>query len=244
MANNIFESQIPKEQLLSEIEELIRIAPLKESIGYPSNENFSWLGRVAAVINVWDPPKSIPLEMHLFQLLKARHFYVIEEEFSGIMIMLHRARSDLRLTTLGPLSVAIGAGQPYDYFDEIRKVLETARQDVFFIDPYLDSEFVSRYLGQIAKGSSIRLLTAKKLSSLLPAVDAFCKQSKGQIEVRSDPNFHDRYLFIDKQLCFQSGASFKDGAMKNPTTLTQITDAFSSVLQTYETIWNGAKHEG
>jgi hypothetical protein len=37
----------------------------------------------------------------------------------------------------------------FDYFDEIRKIIELAKQDLFFIDPYLDSEFVSRYLSHV-----------------------------------------------------------------------------------------------
>jgi hypothetical protein len=42
---------------------------------------------------------------------------------------------------------------------------------------------------------------------------------------------------VDGLSCFQSGASFKDGAKKAPTTLTQITDAFTAVLETYEQLW-------
>lgn len=48
---------------------------------------------------------------------------------------------------------------------------------------------------------------------------------------------HDRYVFVDRTACYQSGASFKDGAKKSPTTLTQITDAFAAVQQTYEALW-------
>lgn len=38
-------------------------------------------------------------------------------------------------------------------------------------------------------------------------------------------------------------ASFKDGAKPAPTTLTQITDAFAVMLQTYEDLWSKAKIE-
>ena len=57
------------------------------------------------------------------------------------------------------------------------------------------------------------------------------------------PNFHDRYVFVDRGACYQSGASFKDGAKKAPTTLTQITDAFGPMLKTYEDLWGGARVE-
>jgi hypothetical protein len=56
----------------------------------------------------------------------------------------------------------------------------------------------------------------------------------------SDAN---RYVFVDRLSCYQSGASFKDGAKSAPTTLTQITDAFAPVLKTNEDIWSRAQVE-
>ena len=34
-------------------------------------------------------------------------------------------------------------GAVFDYFDGIRKIIEIAKQDIFFIDQYLDAEFVA-----------------------------------------------------------------------------------------------------
>jgi hypothetical protein len=126
----------------------------------------------------------------------------------------------------------------FDYFDEIRRTVELAKQDLLFVDPYLDAEFVSRYLPHVAVGVTTRLLAREKLTTLMPAVDAFARQSGTSVQVRSAPNFHDRYLFVDSVSCYQSGASFKDGARSAPTTLTQITDAFAAVRKTYEDLWN------
>jgi len=75
---------------------------------------------------------------------------------------------------------------------------------------------------------------------LLPAVELFAQQNQSQINVRSAQAFHDRYVFIDRASCYQSGASFKDGGRNAPTTLTQITDAFAPVLATYEDLWDRA----
>jgi hypothetical protein len=147
------------------------------------------------------------------------------------------------METVGPVSAPVAQGQVFDYFDEVRKVIEIAKQDLLFVDPYLDAEFVSRYLCHVSPGVTVRLLTHKKLGTLLPAVDLFAAQSKLTIQVRSDPNLHDRYVFVDRNTCYQSGASFKDGAKSAPTTLTQTTDAFAAVLQTYEGIWAKAKVE-
>ena len=163
--------------------------------------------------------------------------------YRRIVILLNEARHALRMETVGPLSVPVAHGQVFDYFDEVRRVIEMATQDLFFVDPYLDAEFVSRYLSQVSKGATIRLLTRERMATLLPAVDLFAKQSGCTIQVRSASHFHDRYVFVDRNSCYQSGASFKDGAKSAPTTLTQITDAFAAMLQMYEDIWSKAKVE-
>jgi hypothetical protein len=85
-------------------------------------------------------------------------------------------------------------------FYEMRKVIALANLDVFFIDPYLDEEFVTRYLPHIRNGVDIRLLTSdlKKLTQLLPAVDLFTQQNGYTVSVRSTTGLHDRYIFVDR----------------------------------------------
>jgi len=94
-------------------------------------------------------------------------------------------------------------------------------------------------------GVEIRLLTSdrKRLTQLLPAVELFIQQNGCAVNVRSAKGFHDRYIFVDKGSCYQSGASFKDGGKQAPTTLTQITDAFDAVWETYDKLWGGANVE-
>ena len=87
--------------------------------------------------------------------------------------------------------MVVAEGQVFEYFDELRKVIETARTDVFFVDPYLDAEFVSRYLPYVAEGVSIRLLGGpKKRATLLPAVDSFAQQSGRPVAVRVSDGLH------------------------------------------------------
>jgi hypothetical protein len=233
---------LSNEQLLAEIEDILRTMPARPTIRHDTEENFAWLGRVSAAIEQWDMPKAILLRGYLDQF---HGIMAIQagEGFRKVMTLLHQARHDLRMKTLGPMNVAVGHGMVFEYFDEIRKIVEVAKQDVFFVDPYLDAEFVSRYLTHVAAGVTMRLLARERLNTLLPAVDAFSQQTKAQVTVRSAPNFHDRYIFVDKAVCYQSGASFKDGARTAPTTLTQITDAFVPILQTYESLWATAKVE-
>lgn len=231
-----------KEELLGEVEDILRTMPPQETLRHSADQNFAWLGRVAAFVGIWDSPKSIPLNfaMNEFHGQGARE---AQEGFRKILTLLHQARQDLRMKTVGPVNAAIGHGQVFDYFDEVRKIIEPASHDLFFIDPYLDADFVSRYLPHTQKGTSIRLLGRERIATLLPAVDLFSKQTGIPVNVRSAAGFHDRYVIVDGGSWYQSGASFKDGAKSAPTTLTQITDAFDAVKKTYEDIWASGKVE-
>ena len=231
-----------KEELLAEVEDLLRTMPHRATITHNLDENFSWFGRVAAVLEAWDPLKGGMVKLSIDRVHRqgARE---TEAGMKNILTVLHQARHTLRMETVGPANIAIDQGRVFDYFDEIRKGIESAKKDIFFVDPYLDAEFVAKYLGNVADGVNIRLLTKQKLETLLPAADAYSAQFERPIEIRSTADIHDRFVFIDKSSCFQSGASFKDGAKKAPTTMTQIVDAFPAMQQTYETIWDSAKVE-
>jgi hypothetical protein len=235
---------VTPEQLLAELEDLLRTMPNETTIRHDTEENFSWLGRAAAIIEQWNEAKSVLFNQFLakFHDVMARPSH---EGFRQIRVLLHQARNDLRMRTIGPTNVAITQGQMFDYFDEVRQVIELSDEEAFFIDPYLDAEFVSRYLPHVRSEVSIRLLTGDKtkLTRLLPAVEMFSQQSGRLVNVRSTNGLHDRYIFIDKRSCYQSGASFKDGAKYAPTTLTQITDAFEAVWKTYDQLWATAKVE-
>ncbi len=230
------------EELLAEVEDLLRTMPATATFGQVLDENYSWFGRLAAVIEAWDLLKVTMLKRSI-QNVHEGNASRFDKGLTDIRVTLNQARHDLRMKTVGPTNVVVDQGRVFDYFDEIRKVVELATQDVFFIDPYLDAEFVAKYLGHAADGVAIRLLTKHKLDTLLPAVKAFAQQHEKPISVRSTEGIHDRYVFVDRESCYQSGASFKDGAKKAPTTLTQVTDAFEAMLTTYESMWDTATVE-
>lgn len=230
-------TNIPLDQLALEIEDLIRTMPELRDFSVNPDKCIPWLGRASAAMNTWDPAKAmVHFESHVRVLTKSGN-YDFSSTRRNLLVQLHQAQSDLRLRSTGPLSIGVETGRVFDYFDEVRRMIESAKIDLFFVDAYIDAEFISRYLPHVSTDTKIRILAREKLSSLRPAVAAFIAQTKREVEVRTISGFHDRYVFVDGLKCFQSGASFKDGAKKAPTTLTQITDAFTAVLGTYEQLW-------
>jgi hypothetical protein len=231
-----------KEQLLVEAEDILKTMPPRPTIRHATEENLAWFGRALALVEQWK------LEMGSLMRAYIERIHGVAASdavvaLTSTLTLLQQVRHDLRMQTLGPVNLALQHGMVFDYFDEIRKIIELSHQDLFFIDPYLDAEFVSRYLPHVPPGVSTRLLAREKLHTLLPAVDAFVQQTAAKVQVRSAQKFHDRYLIVDRTACYHSGASFKDGAKSAPTTLTQITDAFAAMLATYEGLWSGAKAE-
>lgn len=232
-------ADLSDEKLLAEVDDIIRSMPPHKSIHQRTEENFAWFGRASAAMRQWDSIQAVLFDGHITNIGQSNAM-LSEHGYRGVSTMLHTARQDLLLRTVGPSSIGINEGRVFDYFDALRKVIETARSDVLFVDPYLDAEFVSRYLPHIAPSVRIRLMTHRYLDKLVPAVQSFVSQNNVPIEIRSASGLHDRYVFVDECQCYQSGASFKDGAVKSPTTLTQIVDAFQTVYADYQAKWDAA----
>ena len=227
-------------QQLAEVDELLRSMPTAASFEKSGPEEYAWLGRASALVHRWDPIKAIARFDGYSSSLGSGSMLHVSQGMQGVLTMLHHLRQDAILHSPERQSVSVNAGSVFDYFDEVRKVVELAKAELFFVDPYLDADFVSRYLPLAGASVAIKLLAREKVNSLVPAATLFAQQSGRPVAVRSAQGFHDRYLFIDRVYCYQSGASFKDGARKAPTTLSQINDACAPVLATYEALWGSA----
>jgi hypothetical protein len=229
------------ELMLAEVEDILRSMPPRETIRHELPENFLWLGRGAAIVSMWDPVTGAVFNTYV-AALQRRMAEGTTEAFRKIVITLYQVQHDLRMRTMGPINAAVFKGATFDYFDAIKKVVQQSKFDLFFIDPYLDADFIGRYLPLVDNGVTIRLLTTdKKLATLLPAVEAFATQYGSTIFVRENPNLHDRYVLVDGAQCYQSGASFKDGPRNADTAVTQIVDLFEEVKAGYERRWVEAK---
>jgi hypothetical protein len=228
------------EQLLAEVEDILRTVPPKSYFIDHKPDTLPWIGRAAAAIRRWNVVYTIPCDGAIREL--GSLVYVVSG-YNGVMKLLYQAQADLRME-VGQLSVVVPTGNVLDYFEGLRKMVETARVEVFFVDRYLDADFVPRYLPYVADGVNIRLLgRPQKMATLLPSVDLFVEQYHRPVQVRASKEIHDRYLFVDQTTCYFSGASFRDGARHSPALLSQITDAFQAMWDTYDGLWQTGKVE-
>lgn len=231
--------QVERMQLLAEVEELIRSAPNSACL---ATERSEWLGQASAALH-----QSMSGNSDVASFITATGirgpFGRIQQEagYRKILVSLNKVRRLLQWATKTPTGVVIESGMQFDYFDSIRKIIEQAKREILFVDPYMGAEFVSKYLKPINSQVRIRLLTRSEIDSLRAAIDALSSQSGIGVEIRSSNRIHDRFIFVDRKRCHMSSASFKDGAKRAPAIVAEFTDAFDALLECYEGIWNSSK---
>lgn len=230
--------EVTPQQLLAEFEELLRSMPPRTTLRHTTNENYAWFGRAKSLIRRWDSLKAVLFDKNVSDFGSTFVGRDADSALRDAMTTIYEAINDLKLSNAEFSAVAISQGEVFRYFDTVRQWIEQAQADLLFVDPYLDADFVAKFLPFVRQGTKVRLLTSsRKLDKLLPAVGAYRAEKGLDIEIKIDEGLHDRYLFVDRRECYFSGGSFKDGAKNAPALVAQISDAFSELLRIYEAIW-------
>lgn len=227
------------QRLLAELEALVSSLPPRSTIRHETPENHEWFGRLSAMINAWDYGQGVKLALYMseFRNINAQ---ISAKAFRHIMDLLYQAKADLMLKTNTSPTQLVRQGEVFHYFDAVRRVIEQATSDLLFVDPYLDADFVSRYLPQAPDGVSVRLLTQHKPQAVVAAVQAYAAQHGRSASVRVRTDMHDRFVIVDRRDVHWSGASFKDGARKSDTVFSQVRDGAAPLRDLYEQAWSTA----
>ena len=98
-------------------------------------------------------------------------------------------------------------GQIYDAFEQMKRFVRMAKQELVIIDPYLDDS-VLPLIAQKRQGVAV-LVVKNMRKNLLHAVDVaqFNAQYGNTLTVKETTKFHDRFLIIDKVTLIHVGAS-------------------------------------
>ena len=98
-------------------------------------------------------------------------------------------------------------GQIYDAFEQMKKFVRMARNELVIIDPYFD-DCVLPLVARKRQGVSV-LVVKNSRSRLLHAVDVarFNAQYGNSLTVKVSDRFHDRFLVIDRSALIHVGAS-------------------------------------
>lgn len=230
-------SMLSDHQLYTEFTELLREMPNQATLSHSTNENQMWLGRALALVQLADPARAIFFRSDV-EVLRTM-LVNPPDQIQKILTTLHGFHYEWRIKCGGAMAAVFDAGQPFDYFDQLRRVIEPATTDLLFIDAYINSDFVASYLPHVRDGVRVRLLVSQYADAVRSSVNAYRSQRGLDVEIRRGKP-HDRMVFIDKMQCWQSGSSFKDGAKKAPVVFIQMIDAFDAVSAIGEKQWQEA----
>ena len=127
-------------------------------------------------------------------------------------------------------------GEEYRFYRDVRTVVGLATKELFIIDNYLDTQLFDVYMEKLPTDLNIRVLTNNLSDSLNPVAKKFA--TRGNFELRSSKDVHDRVVFADER-CWVIGQSIKDAAVKKPTYIVEHSGG-STMLRIYEELWKGA----
>lgn len=140
----------------------------------------------------------------------------------------------------------IPTGSGFDAFAAISKILESAKQDVFIVDPYMDESALTEFGLAVPAGVPTRLLADAKdhKPTLAPAAQRWIAQyaTARPLAVHLAPAgaLHDRAIFVDRKTAWALTQSLKDFAKRAPGEIIRADETAALKIAAYEAIWQTA----
>ena len=226
------------EVLLAQLIALVERAPDFEDYSPTSKDHLIWLGQAHALILRWNNVESIFFSSAADSLpLNSLR----DSNVAKIFGIVQRAIADLELKVPDNTSTVFGAGEVYDFFRALNKIIASAEKSLFIVDPYLDDTIFHNYLTSRKSDVNVRLLLTKNAEQLKIAEEKYIQQYGDVIQIRKTKAVHDRIIFVDTFVCWVLGQSLKDAAKAKPTYLAPLApDVVQAKLQDYNDIWINA----
>jgi hypothetical protein len=132
----------------------------------------------------------------------------------------------------------IPKGEVYTAYRAIKDIMIQARMEILVIDPYVDEDLLDMF-ASLDSSVKIRVLTEHLKGDFKLAYRKLMQQ-RGGIEVRCSTQFHDRFVVLDGQACYQLGGSINHAGAK-ATTIGKKSDAMrDSVIAEADKAWTSA----
>ncbi len=104
-------------------------------------------------------------------------------------------------------------GQIYDAFTLFIEIIQKADKNIILIDNYISVDTLN-ILAKRKNAVKIDIYTSKKTKISDSDTEKFNSQYKN-LKLKFTDKFHDRFLILDKTICYHIGASLKDAGKKS-----------------------------
>jgi hypothetical protein len=216
------------------------------SSGAPySSEVHVWLGRADALISEsGDLQNQVVWRAAVQRLNSAAYANSVET----LKTVLYRSLAAAELRAPASAQGAfIPAGNAFDAFAAMSKVLQTATADVFVVDPYMDEAALTEFGGAVPNGITLRLLadTAHVKPTLEPAARRWISQYGAtkplSVRLAAPKTLHDRAILIDHKTAWTLTQSLNAFAKRSPAEIVRADHTAQLKIDAYETIWTAAQ---
>ena len=203
-----------------------------------------WIGRAQALVSAsGDIQASVAFDLSSRKV----QFAFRHDAFNELMMILHKVLASAELKAPPNVRGAfIPAGNSFDAFAAVTKVLQAAVKDILVVDPYMDEFVLTDFAGSIPAGVPLRLLTDQQTvkPSLSPAAARWHAQYGNQrplaVRLALAKTLHDRVIFIDGKTAWILTQSLKDFAKRSPAEIVRADDTAALKITAYEQIWSEA----
>jgi hypothetical protein len=206
-----------------------------------------WMGRATVLVELMgDIVNTVQLKMMCQRLDGALRKANAEAIATIVYQALAKAEMNAPASVQGAF---IAAGHTLNAYAAVGKVLETATNDVFMVDPYAGNKAITEYALLAPDKVVVRLMADaapnKHKKTLKPAaekwVQQFGKARLLEVRLAAVETMHDRLIVIDGASVWALGQSFNDLAERSHTSLAKM-DQQSGALKiaAYEAMWKTA----
>ena len=146
---------------------------------------------------------------------------------------------ELELEGRADIGNAYPSGDVYNFFSDLKEIINSAEKQILVIDPYFDGKSFDAYLSSVARKVEVKILASRYTDDIKTYVDKYIAQYGGTVELRHSLELHDRIVFIDRSQAWIMGGSIKDAANKKPTYLIPLaSQIMGAKYNIYSQIWD------
>ena len=231
--------------LYRQLGRLIEAMPFISGNGLLSPDEHLWLGRAdALVMRYGSPAQQIDWKLAKINFQTSEGVWALEKMRGVLYALLAAAELEAPASAQGAF---IPAGNGFDAFAALSKVLKAATRDVLIVDPYMDEAALTEFACAVPENVPLRLMADKAYckSTLRPAADRWVQQygTARPLMARLAPqkSLHDRAVFIDHAVAWTLTQSLKDFAKRSPAEIVRADEDTSALkIIAYEDIWASA----
>lgn len=102
----------------------------------------------------------------------------------------------------------------HDAYVHLRSIIQSASESIDIVDPYIDGSVLAM-VATCENALTIRILTFHTPGDFAQELKKFQQQHQHfTVELYRSPEFHDRFLILDREECYHLGASIKDAGRR------------------------------